>query len=176
MKKILLVLITLVAFLFPASVFAMDYVDENLVEQVIDENQNNDIAPQIMDVAYRKTNVTTYTEWSEYERVSDNACPVGSNGSISSNRTVTFRVDIKGAISGIDVISGGSITSAKNYTLPVDAGKCGYMAFRVKYKVEKGVRELYDMVTGEVISKNDYIVKVPQYGSYKILYDESDTR
>ena len=50
------------------------------------------------------------------------------------------------------------------------------MAFRVKYKVEKGVRELYDMVTGEVISKNDYIVKVPQYGSYKILYDESDTR
>lgn len=168
----MLIFLVLAIFLFPASAFAFEE-PEVLAKEIVNEQDDNSVTRS--QFAYRKKDVETYEEWSPYKRVSDNICPDGPGGTISSSWTVTFKTEVSGAISGIDVIGGGSITSTKNYTLPVDEGKCGYMAFRVKYSVEEGTREQYDMVTNKVINTNKYKVKVPQYGSYKILYDGSDT-
>lgn len=54
-------------------------------------------------------------------------------------------------------------------TLNVGANKRVYMGYRVYYAVEKGTRELYDVVTGEVLRSYSYTVKVPQYGEYKLI-------
>lgn len=43
------------------------------------------------------------------------------------------------------------------------------MGYRVYYKVETGINECYDVVTGKVIKLNSYTVKTPQYGEYKLI-------
>lgn len=43
------------------------------------------------------------------------------------------------------------------------------MGYRVKYKVETGTREMYDMVTGKVVRSNKYTVKKTMYGEYALL-------
>ncbi len=171
MKKKIIAFLVFVTFLFPSSAFAFEGTDAS-AKEIINEQENDSVTRS--QFAFRKENVKTYEEWSPYKRVSDNICPDGPGGEISADRTVTFKVEVSGVISGINVIGGGSIASEKHYTLPVEEGRCGYMAFRVKYKVEEGTRVQYDMVTDRVINTNKYKVKVPQYGSYKILYDGSD--
>ncbi len=55
------------------------------------------------------------------------------------------------------------------YTLNVGANKRVYMGYRVRYEIETGTRECYDIVTGKVIDHNDYTVKTPIYGEYKLI-------
>lgn len=43
------------------------------------------------------------------------------------------------------------------------------MGYRVKYHIEEGTRECYDMVTGKVVSTNKYTVKTPLFGDYKLI-------
>lgn len=43
------------------------------------------------------------------------------------------------------------------------------MGYRVYYKVETGINEYYDIVTGKVIRSDSYTVKTPQYGEYKLI-------
>lgn len=43
------------------------------------------------------------------------------------------------------------------------------MGYRVYYKVETGTRELYDIVTGKVLRRKTYTIKIPQYGDYKLI-------
>lgn len=40
------------------------------------------------------------------------------------------------------------------------------MGYRVKYKIEKGTRVVYNSTTGRVKSKNSYTVKKPIHGEY----------
>ena len=43
------------------------------------------------------------------------------------------------------------------------------MGYRVYYKVETGINESYDVVTGKVIRLNSSTVKTSQYGEYKLI-------
>ena len=123
----------------------------------------------VNDFRNRKRNVKRYDEWSPYKRVSDNIQTGRAGGKISSNRSVTFGVDITGNILGLGIATRTSISSQKGYTLNVGPNKRVYMGYRVKYKVETGINEVYDVVTGKVIRKNRYTVKTPQYGEYKLI-------
>ena len=118
---------------------------------------------------YRKKNVKTYTEWSPYKRVSDNLKTGSSGGSITTTKSVTFGVTVSGDIYGLGISQSGSISSSTGYTLKVGKNKRVYVGYRVKYKVEKGIREHYDVVTGKVRASNSYTVKVPQYGEYALI-------
>lgn len=137
-----------------------------LEHPTIEEN----IKPSFVnDFRNRKKNVRTYNEWSPFKRVSDNIQTGNAGGSISSNRTVTFGSSVSGSISGLNISTNGSVSSSKGYTLNVDKNKRVYMGYRVYYKVETGINELYDIVTGKVIRSNSYTVKTPQYGEYKLI-------
>ena len=74
-----------------------------------------------------------------------------------------------GNIGSLGISTNTSISSEIGYTLNVGANRRVYMGYRVYYKVEQGTRELYDIVTGQVISSNSYTVKTPQYGEYKLI-------
>lgn len=118
---------------------------------------------------YRKKNVSTSETWSEYKRVSDNLKTGPEGGSISANKSVTFNTSISGKIDGLNISTGISKSSSKGYTLSVGGNKTVYMGYRVKYSVETGTREMYDMISGKVISSNTYTVKTPLYGEYALL-------
>ncbi|CUM80041.1 hypothetical protein GMB34_00595 [Turicibacter sanguinis] len=134
------------------------------------ENQIEEVSPRfINEYRYRKTNVKTSYQWSSYKRVSDNLKTGPEGGSISANKSVSFGTEVSGNISQLGIATNISLSSSKEYTLNVGANKRVYMAYRVKYKVETGTREMYDMVTGRVISSNTYTVKTPQYGEYALL-------
>ncbi|MGR9050550.1 hypothetical protein ACQ4XT_18105 [Halobacillus faecis] len=121
----------------------------------------------IRTVKYSKENVSTYTEWSPFRRVSDNVVTGNHTGSIKSDRTTTFTVSASGGYSNLGFSLGKTVTSAKSYTLNVPKYSRVYMAYRVKYNVEKGTRVTK---TGSVVrSKTPYTVKTPAYGEYKLL-------
>lgn len=151
------------------------YVNESDIEIVPDNAltgtpDTSEPAPNFVnDYRYRKVNVTTSHEWSPYKRVSDNIQTGSEGGSISASKSVTFGTDVSGEIAGLDISTNASISSEVGYTLNVGANKRVYMGYRVYYEVEKGTREYYDIVTGEVIKSNPYTVKVPQYGEYKLI-------
>lgn len=181
MKKVLslvLCVVMLLALSIPAFAAESDplYVNECDIEIVpSDALTGNYAGPSeaeprfINDFRYRKTNVTTSNEWSAYKRVSDNLVTDSEGGSISASKSVTFGTEVSGDITGINISTSASITSEIGYTLNVGANKRVYMGYRVYYAVEKGTRELYDVVTGEVLRSNSYTVKVPQYGEYKLI-------
>lgn len=159
------------------NVFAQEgkYVDEKdifviesseLERPTIEEN----IKPSFVnDFRNRKKNVRTYNEWSPFKRVSDNIHTGNAGGSISSNKSVTFGCSVSGNINGLYISTNGSVSSSIGYTLNVGKNKRVYMGYRVYYKVEKGINEYYDIVTGKVIRSNSYTVKTPQYGEYKLI-------
>ncbi|KZN95405.1 hypothetical protein [Aeribacillus pallidus] len=118
----------------------------------------------------RKKNVRISYEWSPYKRVSDNLNTYGSSGgSLTSNRTVTFKTDVSGSIQGLGISTGASVSSSIGYTLNVPKNRTVYMGYRVYYKVERGTNETYDVVTGKVIRSNSYTVKTPLYGQYGLV-------
>lgn len=159
------------------NVFAQEgkYVDEKdivviesseLERPTIEEN----IKPRFVnDFRNRKKNVRTYNEWSSFKRVSDNIHTGNAGGSISSNKLVKFECSVSGNISGLNISANGSVSSSIGYTLNVTKNKRVYMGYRVYYKVETGINEYYDIVTGKVIRSNSYTVKIPQYGEYKLI-------
>lgn len=181
MKKVLSLVVSaamLFALAIPAFAVESDplYVNECDIEIVPSDALTGNYvdAPEdaprfINDFRYRKTNVTTSNGWSAYKRVSDNLVTDSEGGSISTSKSVTFGTEVSGDIYGLNISTSASITSEIGYTLNVGANKRVYMGYRVYYAIEKGTRELYDIVTGEVLSSNTYTVKVPQYGEYKLI-------
>ena len=43
------------------------------------------------------------------------------------------------------------------------------LSFRVKYRVEEGVRYKYNQITGKLVSSNTYKVMKPLNGEYALL-------
>jgi hypothetical protein len=130
------------------------------------------VSPQLVnEFKTRKKNVTYSEEFSNYSRVSDNLNTYGasSGGSITSTKSVSFTANVTGSIAGLGISLGGTLTSQIGYTLNVKPNKVVYMGYRVRYKVEKGFREYYDTVTGNIISSNNYVVKIPISGEYALL-------
>lgn len=181
MRKLLsLILSFVMLFTLTIPAFASEadslYVNECDIEIVPDNaltgnyTESSENAPRfINDFRYRKINVTTSYEWSAYKRVSDNLVTDSEGGSISSTKSVSFGTEVTGNIGSLGISTNTSISSEIGYTLNVGANRRVYMGYRVYYKVEQGTRELYDIVTGQVISSNSYTVKTPQYGEYKLI-------
>lgn len=133
-------------------------------------NNGDEVAPAfINDFRYRKKNVTKSTAWSSYARISDVAQANGSGGYISATVKKTYGVVVTGAISGLGFDTSITKSSAIGYTLNLDPYQRAYMGYRVKYSVEKGTREYYDITNGNVISSNSYTVKTPTMGEYKLI-------
>lgn len=181
MKKLaplLLSLITIFSLSVPA--FASNnvsslYVNESDVEIVPDNELTGTTSPQsstpdfVNDFRYRKVGVKISHGWSPYKRVSDNIITNSKGGSITATKSVTFGIVVSGNIYGLNISTSAKVCSKRDYTLNVGANKHVYLGYHVHYKIEKGTRELYDIVTGKVVSKNEYTVKTPQYGEYKLI-------
>ena len=60
-------------------------------------------------------------------------------------------------------------TIGDSYSLNGTPRKTQYLGFRVKYKVEKGVRYVYNQNTNKVVDKNNYTYKKPMYGEYALI-------
>lgn len=184
-KKLLMALVTLMGVVSLTSMPVMagtngadpKYVNEWEVEVINDDamtGRTNLVTDEpklnyVNEYRYRKVNVKEYTEWSAYKRVSDNLSTGSEGGSISASKSVSFSASITGNVSGIDASVGSSISSDLGYTLNVGANKRVYMAYRVSYDVEKGTREMYDIVTGKVVKSNSYTIKSPSYGEYTLI-------
>lgn len=150
------------------------YVNESEIELVDDDALMGNYSEAtenrlVNDFFYRKTNVTTTKEWSAFKRVSDNVITNNSGGSISATKSVTFGTEVSGNISGLGISVNASVSSEIGHTINVDPNKRVYMGYRVRYEVERGTREYYDIVTGKVIRSNKYTVKKPLFGEYKLI-------
>lgn len=183
MKKfisIVLSMFMLFSLCIPATATEVDtlYVNESDIEVVADNalignrlsSEEAELRPIfINDFRYRKVNVSTSYDWSPYKRVSDNLITSDAGGELSSTKSVTFGTEVTGSISSLGISTSASLTSEIGYTLNVGANKRVYMGYRVRYEIETGTRECYDIVTGKVIDHNDYTVKTPIYGEYKLI-------
>lgn len=143
--------------------------EESLLNTPENTSSENISTYMINPIRYRKKNVIHTTGWSSYKRVSDNLKTGSSGGSITANKSVTFNTSVTGSISGLTISTNSSVSSSKSYTLSVGKNQRVYIGYRTYYKVEKGVREQYDLETGKVYSKNNYTVKKPQYGEYALI-------
>lgn len=143
--------------------------EESLLNTPENTSSENISTYMINPIRYRKKNVTHTTGWSSYKRVSDNLKTGSSGGSITANKSVTFNTSVTGSISGLTISTNSSVSSSKSYTLSVGKNQRVYIGYRTYYKIEKGVREQYDLETGKVYSKNNYTVKKPQYGEYALI-------
>lgn len=178
MKKFLSLLFTLVIVSsFGGNSFAQE--SDNLknsdivaleYDKYVASDINNEVKPRAINpLRNRKRNVRTYYEWSPYKRVSNNMVTGSSGGSISPSSAVTYSAVISGDINGLGIDVSGSITNSMTYTINVGPNQRVYMGYRAYYKVETGINEYYDAVTGRLIRSSRYTVKVPQYGEYKLL-------
>lgn len=118
-------------------------------------------------VSYYKTGVTTTYEWSGYKRVSDNVYAGAAGGSISSSDQVTFQTTASGAYSGLGFSFSKSLSSTLGYTLNLAPYQKAYMGWKVMNKVERGTR--VTKMGSNIISRDTYVVKIPQYGQYALL-------
>lgn len=143
--------------------------EESLLNTPENTSSENISTYMINPIRYRKKNVIHTTGWSSYKRVSDNLKTGSSGGSITANKSVTFNTSVTGSISGLTISTNSSVSSSKSYTLSVGKNQRVYIGYRTYYKIEKGVREQYDLETGKVYSKNNYTVKKPQYGEYALI-------
>lgn len=143
--------------------------EESLLQTPENTSSENISTYMINPIRYRKKNVTHTTGWSPYKRVSDNLKTGSSGGSITANKSVTFNTSVTGSIYGLTISTNSSVSSSKSYTLSVGKNQRVYIGYRTYYKIEKGVREQYDLETGKVYSKNNYTVKKPQYGEYALI-------
>lgn len=141
--------------------------ETNLTESITEA----DISPLFVnDFRYRKKNVKYSEAWSGYKSISDVLNTSNSSGgSITASKSVSFKVDVSGAIHGLGLTTTGSMSSTKNYTLNVAKNKRVYLGYRVKYKIETGTREQYDITNGKVRTSNKYTIKTPIQGEHKLL-------
>ena len=138
---------------------AMDYMNDNVVVPYQSGNGYQYILKEVTD---------TYYEYSEYKKISDTIVTGSQGGSISSSYTKSFGASVSGEIDGLKFDLNHEVSSKVGYTLNVDPNSKAYLAYRVKYKVEKGVRKVYS----ETYTENKYTVKTPIPGSaeYKLIY------
>lgn len=117
----------------------------------------------------KKINVVKSTEWSSFKRVSDNMTVGKAGGTIHCQKSVSFGTVVSGTISGLGISTSATKSTTVGYSINAAPNSTSYMAYRVKYNVEKGTRVVYDAVTGKTISTNKYTVKKPSIGEYKLI-------
>ena len=141
----------------------------NAVNSIV-ENSDRTIQPkQLGGFYYRKKVKRVYTAYSSYRKVSDSIHFPERGGSITVSRQVTIHGSISGSIFGINVSTGGSVSSFVGYTLNGTPGKTQHIGFRAKYRVKEGVRYKYNQLTGRLVSSNTYKVMKPVNGEYALL-------
>lgn len=171
MKKIVSTLLSL-AMLFTLSSPAFAYestppeIDEENIEVI---SNDSSVQPHLNDFRARKKDVTISYGWSNFKRVSDNLSTGSEGGTLIATKTVTFGTEISGSTVGLPSSGNASISSSIGYSLNVGPYQRVFMGYRVYYKIEKGTREFYDVVTGEILQTNKYTVKIPQYGEYALI-------
>lgn len=69
----------------------------------------------------------------------------------------------------MNVVSYMQIQDTEGYTLNGTPGKRQYVAFRVKYAVEEGMRYKYDQNRRKCVSKNKYKITKPISKEYKLI-------
>lgn len=146
-----------------------DYLIDSVDEHSEVNSNNNTSSRMVNTIRYRKKNVKKSTEWSAYKRVSDNLKTGNKGGSITTTKSASFGATTTGSVYGIQVAASATISSSVGYTLNVGGNQRVYVGYRVKYAVEKGTREQYDLTTGKVYSSNSYTRKVPQHGEYTLI-------
>ena len=181
MKKILSSILSLaMIFIISTTAFASEstslYVNESEIEVVASDaltgnySESTENSPKFVnEYRYRKVDVSTYKEWSPFKRVSDNVEFTSEGGSIEADRSASFGTVVSGNIGGLNIATNVSLSSRIGYVINAEPNSWVYMGYRVKYSVEEGTRECYDMVTGKVVSTNKYTVKTPLFGDYKLI-------
>ncbi|HEX6593795.1 MAG TPA: hypothetical protein VF095_04310 [Bacillota bacterium] len=171
--SLIITLIVVLTLPLTTSVSAESFNDTSLIENEVQQNldtNSGEIAPNFVNpFRHKKEKVKNYYSWSGYKRVSDNIRTGKKGGSITANRSVTFKTSVTGTIAGLGISTGGSVSSSIGYKLNVGANKRVYLGYRVRYKVEEGINHYYDVVTGKTIWKKRYVVKRPLYGEYKLI-------
>ena len=160
--------ITIIA---PSSVAnAKELTAANTVEDVSISNTSPITTKMVNPVRHRKKNVKTYTEWSGYKRISDNVKVESVGGSISAKKVASFSVVVSGNISGLGISTSGKVSSEIGYTINAVPNTTVYMGYKVKYKVETGINEIYDSTNGRIISSYARIrirfLEISIYGSH----------
>ena len=109
------------------------------------------------------------TKWTSYKRVSNNVKVPPKGATITQSKQLTFGVTVSGSIYGLGLSTSASVSTENSYSLNGTPRKTQYLGFRVKYKVEKGVRYVYNQNTNKVVDKNNYTYKKPMYGEYALI-------
>ncbi|WP_394019604.1 hypothetical protein [Anaerococcus cruorum] len=169
MKKIIPVVLMCTSLILPSVTYASG--EDNLPSVASLNKNDNLIVPYQSGNGYnyvQKKVTSTYYEYSEYKKISDILVTDSHGGSISSSNTASFEAKVSGNIYGLNFNLNGKVSNQVGYTLNVKPNSKAYLAYRVKYKVEKGVRKVY----GDTYSENKYTVKTPVPGSaeYKLIY------
>ncbi|MDU0894811.1 MAG: hypothetical protein E7A85_06005 [Anaerococcus sp.] len=169
MKKVIPVLLMCTSLILPTVTYASG--EDSLSSTTEMYDINNTIVPYQSGNGYQyvqKVVTDTYYEYSGYKKISDTIVTDSQGGTISSSYTEKFGGSVSGNIKGLKINLNGEISNKVGYTLNVAPNSKAYLAYRVKYKVEKGVRKVY----GETYTENKYTVKTPIPGSaeYKVIY------
>lgn len=169
MKRVTPVLLICTSLIFPTVTYASE--EENLSSNTMDDINDNVIVPYQSGNGYQyvqKEVTDTYYEYSEYKKISEIVDTDSQGGTISSSYTNSFGASVTGNIKGLKINLKGENSNKVGYTLNVAPNSKAYLAYRVKYKVEKGVRKVY----GDTYSENKYTIKTPSPGSeeYKLIY------
>ncbi len=122
----------------------------------VDAGLNN-----INPVRYRKKDVKRYKEWGSYKRLTNTVCTKNSTAELSISEDNTFSTIIGGVIEGLGINISSSITVKKGLKFTIPPNSCKYVAVRIQYDVESGIREYYDVQTGKIKGSNKYVVKKP---------------
>lgn len=88
---------------------------------------------------------------------------------ITQSKQLTFGVTVSGSIYGLGLSTSASVSTENSYSLNGTPRKTQYLGFRVKYKVEKGVRYVYNQNTNKVVDKNNCTYKKPMYDEYALI-------
>lgn len=160
-----------------------DFIDSNgsVVKEfneseisIYNEIFDPEIEEELMTLSYplsiRKVNVKVTTEYSGFQRVSDDIKTGPAGGTISVNNSVTLSGGTTGNVYGISVQSGKSTTSAVGYSLNVGGNKTAYIGYRAVYRVERGIREVYRTGSGIIENSNSYTAKLVTHGQYALIY------
>lgn len=169
MKRVTPVLLICTSLIFPTVTYASE--EENLSSNTMDDINDNVIVPYQSGNGYQyvqKEVTDTYYEYSGYKKISEIVDTDSQGGSISSSNTTSFEAKVSGDIYGLNFNLNTKVSSQVGYELNVAPNSKAYLAYRVKYKVEKGVRKVY----GDTYSENKYTIKTPIPGSeeYKLIY------
>lgn len=117
-----------------------------------------------------KKNVRTTSEWGSFKRVGNNmTVRKGETHTFTVTQTVTFGTTVIGTIDGLGINTSSSISSTLGHSISTSNPGTWYLAFRVKYNVEKGTRVYVSGVDSTKVIENSYTVKKPIYGEYKLI-------